>query len=191
MKRRGSRAGASTVRVIAGRWRGRRLPVGGSEVRPTPDRIRETLFNWLQPVISCAHVLDLFAGTAALGIESLSRGASSAVFVDRDPVAARVISDVLKELGADSASVVQQDAARYLRSPANSFNIVFLDPPFAGSDLANLCKLLEHSGALEPGGWVYLETSRLNALPELPENWALVREETAGQVRFGLARREG
>ena len=185
-----SKGQSGSVRIIAGAWRGRRLDiVGGSELRPTPDRVRETLFNWLLPMVSGARCLDLYAGSGVLGIEVLSRGGAETWFVERDPRAAAAIEAVLLRLGAqDRGRVLQADAHRWLQKPpAVAFNLVFLDPPYAADNLAELCTLLAR-GWLSSHGWIYLETSRGNSLPNLPDGWQLHRESEAGDVRFALAR---
>lgn len=181
---------AGSVRIIGGRWRGRRLPVPATTgLRPTPDRVRETLFNWLMPVLPGAACLDLFAGTGVLGIEALSRGAASACFVERDPGAAAVLRASLQQLQAEAAEVVAADALAWLAGVPRGFDVVFLDPPYGEEPLANLCTLLER-GWLKPGARIYLEASRTAALPALPPGWRLLREKTAGQVRYALAQRE-
>lgn len=121
---------ANQVRIIAGCWRGRKLsfaPVAG--VRPSPDRVRETLFNWLSPVIRDARCLDLYAGSGALGIEAASRGASSVVLVDSDPQVVNCLREQLQLLGAAQIEVVQSTVEAWLAAPADPFDIVFLDPP--------------------------------------------------------------
>ncbi len=184
MKKRGRTPGE--VRIIGGTWRGRRLPVpAGSLVRPSGDRVRETLFNWLAPVISGMRCLDLFAGTGALGLEALSRGAAEAWFVEREPEVARGIEESLRRLGCEQARVVTGDALRFLAGPPRPFDLVFLDPPFGDVGLGDLCTLLD-------GGWlagdarVYMEMPRDQPLPALPPHWEALREKTAGQVRFAL-----
>jgi 16S rRNA (guanine966-N2)-methyltransferase len=176
------------VRIIGGTHRGRRLVlVPDTDTRPTPDRVRETLFNWLMPALPGAHCLDLFAGTGALGLEALSRGAGESWFVERDPRVAAAIESALLALGG-RGQVVRADARRWLAAPApRTFDLVFLDPPFAADGLAKLCTLLDR-GWLSARAWVYLETRRTNALPDLPEGWRLHRESEAGEVRFALAR---
>jgi 16S rRNA (guanine966-N2)-methyltransferase len=176
------------IRVIAGRWRGRRLPVADADgLRPTGDRVRETLFNWLAPRIEGARCLDLFAGTGALGIEALSRGATEAWFIERDAAVAAQLTVSLMRLGAEQSHVVSMDAHRFLARPAQPFDVVFLDPPFGGPDLGDLCRLLG-AGWLREGALVYLEMSRALQMPALLPSWELLREKTAGQVRFGLVR---
>ncbi|MBL8200912.1 MAG: 16S rRNA (guanine(966)-N(2))-methyltransferase RsmD [Chromatiales bacterium] len=185
-----------SVRIIGGSWRGRRIEVlDGAELRPTPDRVRETLFNWLMPVLPGARCLDLYAGTGALGLEALSRGADECWFVERDARVASALEATLLRLigqGATGAApargrVLATDAPRWLdRPPLNTFAVVFLDPPYAASNLGDLCKLVAR-GWLAPLAWVYLETSRTRELPVLPDGWQLHREAQAGDVRYALA----
>jgi 16S rRNA (guanine966-N2)-methyltransferase len=181
-----------SVRIIAGEWRGRRIEVApGPGIRPTPDRVRETLFNWLAPVLPGMHCLDLYAGTGVLGLEALSRGAAESWFVEQDAAAARALEMVLDRFDGpshDRGRVLRADARRWLAGPVpRSFDLVFLDPPYAADELGNLCTLLAR-GWLAPHAWVYLETSRRYALPVLPAGWQLHREREAGEVRYALAR---
>ena len=185
--RRHSAGRGASLRIIAGRWRGRRIPLpGDAPVRPTGDRIRETLFNWLMPVVHDARCLDLFAGTGALGLEALSRGAASATFVERDAGAAENLYQSLERFGARNAVVHCADALRYLQGTPGAFDIVFLDPPFDGGDFENLCTLLDN-GWLAPEARVYMEMSRDRAVPVLPEGWSVMRDRKAGKVRYLLA----
>jgi 16S rRNA (guanine966-N2)-methyltransferase len=187
-KRRRSTGPPGHVRIIGGAWRGRRLPVLDSEgLRPTGDRIRETLFNWLNAYLPDAECLDLFAGTGALGLEALSRGARSACFVESDAGVAGQLTEVIRKLGAAAAEVKCTDARDCLAGEKHAFDIVFVDPPFAGPGHDELCTLLAQ-GWLRRGGWVYLEMDRKRALPPLPPDWEVHREKTAGQVRFALIR---
>lgn len=179
----------SVVRIISGRWKGRRIPVLAEGIRPTGDRVRETLFNWLTPYISGRRCLDMFAGTGALGIEALSRGAASAVFLEKNPRAAQALSDNLIAIGCNTAEVLNTDATVAQLSTAGPFDLVFLDPPFDGPTLQDLCKLLEQSGALAKSALVYLEMDKRQSLPELPLGWSILKDRTAGQVRFALASR--
>jgi len=184
--RRTARPGS--VRIIGGRWRGRRLAVADSDsIRPTPDRVRETLFNWLAPLLPGARCLDLYAGTGALGIEALSRGASEVVFVERAADVARQIDTHLELLAAPGGRVVTADAEAFLKGAPAVCDVVFLDPPY-GTPLTNLCTLLD-GGWLAPQARIYLEWNRKQAAPELPPGWQLLRDKTAGQVRFALAER--
>ena len=176
------------MRIIAGHWRGRRLQLAeGDRARPTPDRVRETLFNWLMPVIDGACCLDLFAGSGVLGIEALSRGAGRAVLVDNDAAVLDALDENLEMLDAGDAELVEADAWQYLAGDPQSFDVVFLDPPYAEKGLGELCTLLGR-GWLAPGARIYLEWRRSGARPVLPEDWQLLREKTAGQVQYALAR---
>jgi 16S rRNA (guanine966-N2)-methyltransferase len=185
MKKRGGPPGE--VRIIGGQWRGRRLPVlPCAGLRPSGDRVRETLFNWLAPFIEGSRCLDLFAGTGALGLEALSRGATEAWFVERDAAVARGIEDSLRRLGCVGGRVVTGDALRFLSGTPRPFDVVFLDPPFGAAALGDLCTLLD-GGWLAAGARVYLESPCAEPAPVLPPGWEMLREKTAGQVRFGLA----
>jgi 16S rRNA (guanine966-N2)-methyltransferase len=175
------------VRIIGGIWRRRRIALPrAAGLRPTPDRVRETLFNWLAPVLPGAVCLDLFAGTGVLGFEALSRGAARAVLVEREPKAALALERVRGELGA-AAEIVRADAENYLvRGDIGPFDIVFIDPPFADPVDQVLARLLPH---LRPGARVYLERPRDQPWPELPGlSW--LRQSRAGAVAFGLAVRD-
>jgi 16S rRNA (guanine966-N2)-methyltransferase len=156
-------------------------------LRPTPERIRETLFNWLAPVIEGARCLDLFAGTGALGFEALSRGARAADLVENAAAAATVLRDISEQLGA-ACTVHQLDAFEFLRrSPVpQAFDIVFLDPPFADARYEELCRLIHERGWLAPGALVYIEQDRREDLPDLPRGWQVKKQKTAGNVRYSL-----
>jgi len=176
------------LRIIGGRWRSRRLRFPDVEgLRPTPDRVRETLFNWLAPLIEGARCLDLFAGSGALGIEALSRDAAEVVFVERQPLVVRQLRRNLAQLGQASAQVIQADALVWLGGPSRPFDVVFLDPPFDANLLVPVCAALQRGGWLADGARIYLETMRDAGKLELPENWQLTREKTAGQVSYRLA----
>ena len=177
-----------TVRIIGGRLKGRRISIDSEVIRPTADRVRETLFNWLDPYLRGARCLDMFAGSGALGIEAWSRGAESVSFVERDNRAAKQLRLRLAEFGC-AAQVRQGDAAKVDFGGLGPFDIVFLDPPFDGPDMGNLCKLLESSTGLAAAALIYIEMHRKSEPPELPPGWEFIKERTAGQVRFALARR--
>ncbi|MHB8535293.1 MAG: 16S rRNA (guanine(966)-N(2))-methyltransferase RsmD [Sulfuricaulis sp.] len=178
------------LRIIGGRWRGRRLSVVEAEgLRPTPDRVRETLFNWLQPYIAGARCLDLFAGTGALCLEALSRGAGRVVMVEQAAPVAERLRQSLEMLAAENATVVRADAIEYLRQTPQDFDIVFLDPPFKSDLIARCADLIEAHGWIKPGGLVYVEApSAIKQLP-LPATWELIRSKKAGQVGYHLARK--
>ena len=178
------------VRVIGGRWRSRRIRFEAvPDLRPTPDRVRETLFNWLQAEVPGSRCLDLYAGSGALGIEALSRGAHEAVFVEADGRAVRALEATLRELGATGASVVRADVAGFLRGGARPFDLVFLDPPYAQGRLRELCTLLEERGWLAPQARIYLECAAAGGEPALPSGWVEWRRTRAGEVLALLARR--
>lgn len=173
-------------RIIAGQWRRRKLhfpPLPG--IRPSPDRVRETLFNWLRERIEGAACLDLFAGSGALGLEALSRGAVSVVFVDRERVAVEALREHLNALGAAGGEVVQADALAWLEGTVRAFDVVFLDPPFDSELLAQAAERLEQRGWLKHGAVVYLEHPADRA-PATPAHWRLLRESRAGRVGFRL-----
>lgn len=177
------------IRIIGGRWRSRKLPVPVSEgLRPTPDRVRETLFNWLAPYLPGAHCLDLFAGTGALCLEALSRGAGSVVMVEQSAAVAEGLRRNLATLGAQDAEVICADALVFLAGAPRIFDIVFLDPPFRSDLIARCAELLEPRGWVHPGTLVYVEAPRhLDPLP-LPAHWELARSKCAGEVGYHLAR---
>ena len=180
------------LRIIGGSWRGRtwRFPEG--DIRPTPDRVRETLFNWLAPAIAGARCLDLFAGSGALGLEALSRGALQVVFVEKSANAARELRQTLQLWGGEraAAGVVQvADAHAFLAGNADPFNVVFLDPPFAGGLLAEAAARLQAGGWLAPGALIYAECPARTALPPLPESWRVAKSGKAGEVGYHLLRR--
>lgn len=173
-----------SVRIIGGTWRRRRIAIAtGSELRPTPDRVRETLFNWLQPKLSGARCLDLYAGTGVLGFEALSRGATSAVLVERDTRAAEALERQRDELGAN-ASIVCADAGSYLARPdVGKFDVLFVDPPYQMDAAPALESVL---ALLAPGARIYLERARGQRWPEIAQlEW--IRRSAAGAVDFGLA----
>ena len=183
---------ARTLRIIAGTWRGRtwRFPEG--DIRPTPDRVRETLFNWLNADIAGARCLDLFAGSGALGLEALSRGAQRVVFVEQAQVPARELRQTLALWGGESAAAAQLyvlDANRYLAGAAERFDVVFLDPPFAAGLLKPVAERLEAGQWLTPGAVIYAECPSREALPALPATWTLAKSGRAGEVGYHLLRR--
>jgi 16S rRNA (guanine966-N2)-methyltransferase len=188
-----SAGGRFEVRIIGGEWRGRKLhfpPSAG--LRPTPDRVRETVFNWLQFELAGRRCLDLFAGSGALGFEALSRGAGEVVFVERDPVSARAIGDMLAQLRCARGRVEQVDALAWLERgplPSKPFDIVFLDPPYDEAWLPALAEKLESGGWLAPRAWIYLEDAAARGEPALPAGWTLLRSKRAGDVGYHLARR--
>jgi 16S rRNA (guanine966-N2)-methyltransferase len=184
-------AGRNAVRIVGGEWRGRllRFPAVPG-VRPTPDRVRETLFNWLQQRVAGSRCLDLFSGSGALGLEALSRGAAEVVFVDVEPAVTNYLVGQLKDFRCDRGQVVRSDASRFLDGPPQAFDLIFLDPPFDAALLPDTCRRLEQGGWLAPGGYVYLEAPAAAGPPELPAAWTLLRSKRAGEVGYHLARRD-
>lgn len=180
------------VRIIGGRLRGSRLSVPTLPgLRPTPQRLRQTLFDWLAPVIDGARVLDVFSGTGALGIEALSRGARRAVFFEQDRGQARAIEMDLARLRQDGGIVRRLDARVALATAApETFDIVFLDPPFDADLWAPAAAALEANGWLAPNAWVYVESGVDDAW-EVPARWRLHRRREAGAVRGALFRVAG
>ena len=183
---------ANQVRIIGGRHRGRRLHfLPGRGLRPTPDRVRETLFNWLQGEVRGARCLDLFAGSGALGLEALSRGAAYLCAVEQNRAAAQRLRDNVALLHEESTvEVMLADALRLLKArPDAAFDIVFLDPPFADGLLPAVCRMLEENDWLGPAAMVYLEQDVKRIWPSLPSTWSLYREGKAGQSAHRLLRR--
>jgi 16S rRNA (guanine966-N2)-methyltransferase len=180
----------NSVRIIGGEWRGRRVQFPDSPgLRPTPDRVRETVFNWLQQSIQGTRCLDLFAGSGALGIEALSRGAREVVFVEQAREPARALSAQLERLGGSSrARVIETAAQRFLASPGEPFDGMFIDPPYGRGYLADCVTAIEAGGWIRAGGWVFLESERAAGVPAVPPHWDLVKSKSAGEVGYHLAR---
>lgn len=172
----------NTLRIIAGTHRGRKLSfVDAPNLRPTPDRMRETLFNWLQPVIYEARCLDLFAGSGALGLEALSRGAADVVFVEKDAKAAKRLNENLALLGYESAVCHQQTAQDFLQTSPTVFDVVFLDPPYQADFLPKMIQAL-NKGWLADGARVYLEHDSHQPAPDFPNGWTVLKQTKAGQA---------
>ncbi|QIZ78249.1 16S rRNA (guanine(966)-N(2))-methyltransferase RsmD [Ferrimonas lipolytica] len=186
-----SRKGNGQIRIIAGQWRGRRLPVACVEgLRPTTDRVRETLFNWLMNDIDGARILDCFSGSGALGLEALSRYASHATLLELNKDAARQLQKNLADLNVDHAEVIHGDSLSYLaKSASQSFDVVFLDPPFRQDLYDRSIAALEANGYLAEQCWIYVESEAELAQLEVPSTWLLHREKKSGQVLSRLYRR--
>ncbi|MFB4369185.1 MULTISPECIES: 16S rRNA (guanine(966)-N(2))-methyltransferase RsmD [unclassified Pseudomonas] len=180
--------GDGQLRIIAGQWRSRQFTFPMAHgLRPTPNRVRETLFNWLAPYVEAARVLDPFAGSGALFLEALSRGAGSALALDLNPAAVTSLRGHLATLRCDNGQVLQSDALAYLQNqPATPFDLVFLDPPFSQDLLLPACTLLEERGWLADDAWVYTESEQVPSSLGMPANWRLHREQKAGQVHYAL-----
>jgi len=191
MSKKVRKSSAGKLRIIGGKWRSRFLQVADLPgLRPTTDRVRETLFNWLQNDLPGAHCLDLFAGSGALSFESASRGAASVTMIEKQRQAAEILSVNIRDLKAENVQLLQYDALNWLNSQAaTQYDVVFIDPPFDSDYLAQVCELLENNQYLSEFACIYLEMHRKQDLPVLPENWNVVREKKAGQVSYYLVRR--
>ncbi|QRY80901.1 16S rRNA (guanine(966)-N(2))-methyltransferase RsmD [Pseudomonas sp. PDNC002] len=185
--------GQGQLRIIGGEWRSRRFAFpDGPGLRPTPDRVRETLFNWLAAYVPGARVLDPFAGSGALFLEALSRGASAGLALDTNGEAVAALRGTLDTLKCANGQLLMTDSLRYLDAPASqAFDLVFLDPPFHQDLLQNACRLLEERGWLAKDAWIYTESEAVPSSLGLPGNWRLHREKTAGSVHYALWQREG
>ncbi len=179
------------LRIIGGEWRGRKLPFTTSAgLRPTPDQVRETLFNWLQPIIAGAHCIDLYSGSGALGFEAISRGAASVIMLDNQNHVTRQLHDNALTLKCRQATIVNQSALNYLAHPAShTLHIAFIDPPYQKGMVEPSCRLLEENNWLAPGAMIYLEAEKeLSTLP-VPDNWEILRSKKSGHLRFHLLQR--
>ncbi len=183
--------GTGQIRIIGGQWRGRKLPVPDSPgLRPTTDRVRETLFNWLAPSMVDATVLDCFAGSGALGLEALSRYAASATLLEMDRNVSQQLQKNLVTLKATNAKVVNANTLNFLAQPGEPHSIVFVDPPFRKGLLDETLALLESNGWLANEALIYVESEVENGMPAVPARWSLHREKVAGQVAYRLFSRE-
>lgn len=186
-----ARKAPNQVRIIGGEWRGRKLVFPDAPgLRPTPDRVRETLFNWLQPYLPGARCLDLFAGTGVLAMEALSRGAAAVTLVERDLNVSRALRNSLDGLGAgDRARLCTRNALDFLHDGCSTaYDIVFIDPPYGSGLLAQSVASLDQSACLDQGGLVYMEHEADAETPVLPENWLELKHKRAGQVSYYLLR---
>ena len=181
-------AGSGKLRIVGGEWRSRQLSIANVEgLRPTPDRIRETLYNWLTGWVAGARCLDAFSGTGALGLEALSRGASHVTFVEFSPIAAKQLKENLQLLKCTNCEVIQADANQWLSQKATQpYNLIFLDPPFHKGMVAPICEQLHVNGYLAENALVYIESEVGLGMPDVPSCWAVMKEKTAGQVTCRL-----
>lgn len=179
------------VRIISGKWRGRKLKVLDIPgLRPTPDRVRETLFNWLSQHVPGAHCLDLFAGTGVLGFEALSRGAAAVTLVDQSAEAVVLMKEQGKTFDTDHVEVIQAKVPAGLPKHLSRFDIVFLDPPYQSNLLFTCCNYLEEHHLLAKTAYIYLEADRSILDNELPANWQIIKSQKAGQAAYHLALRK-
>lgn len=175
------------VRIIGGRWRGTKLPVIlQDDIRPTPSRVRETLFNWLQQRLDGSHCLDLFAGSGALGLEAVSRGAAHATLVDNEQKVISLLTQQVEKLKAQEVSLVHADGLGYLQNATKPFDIIFLDPPFSKFNVEEILHNLANSQCVNTSGLIYVEASPEKFPQILPQNWQWQRQLKAGQVEYGL-----
>jgi 16S rRNA (guanine966-N2)-methyltransferase len=173
------------IRIIGGLYRGKKIPVPAQEdLRPTPNRVRETLFNWLMHDIREARCLDAFAGSGSLGLEAFSRGASHVTFIEQSAQAYQQLHQVIKQFNSPKLHLLQTDAYQYLQSQGPSYNIVFLDPPFAHNALDSCLHYLSSSSIVEPEGLVYIESDKAPVLDATC--WQQIKLQQAGQVVYGL-----
>jgi 16S rRNA (guanine966-N2)-methyltransferase len=178
------------VRIIGGEWRGRKLKVPDvADLRPTPDRVRETLFNWLASVIQGAHCLDLFTGSGVLGFEALSRGAAHVVMVDHSTTAIHLLQQEAVMLKTNCADIYCAKVPDALKKPVQPFDIVFLDPPYQKNLLLPCCFYLEENAFLADNAYIYLEAKEELKENDLPANWQIIKSKIAGQVAYHLAKR--
>ncbi|MCX8959486.1 16S rRNA (guanine(966)-N(2))-methyltransferase [Erwinia psidii] len=187
MTKKNPNGGSGQIRIIGGLWRGRKLPVPDSAgLRPTTDRVRETLFNWLAPDIQGARCLDCFAGSGALGLEALSRHAASATLLELERPVAQQLERNLATLGATTGRVINANTLQYLAQTGVPHDLVFIDPPFRKGLLEQTINQLEDGGWLEDGALIYVESEVENGIPSVPRSWQLHREKVAGQVAYRL-----
>ncbi|MEG3755739.1 16S rRNA (guanine(966)-N(2))-methyltransferase RsmD [Psychromonas arctica] len=180
------------IRLISGQWRGKKLPVKDKQgLRPTTDRTKETLFNWLMHDIRDANCLDCFSGSGSLGFEALSRYCQFCTFLELDKQVAVQLQNNISTLKAENAEVIQGDSLRYLSQNASrQYNVVFIDPPF-NLGLAQPCiEQLEEQGYLTDNSLIYVEVENTLTNLSFPSNWTLLKEKNAGQVRYQLFKRE-
>lgn len=187
--------GAGFIRIIAGQWRGRKLPVQNvTGLRPTTDRIKETVFNWLQADIYGARGLDLFAGSGSLGFEALSRQAAHVTFVEKDAKAHAQLASNINALKTQQAALHLTDAIDFLakkNTTQSPFDLIFIDPPFHLDLIKQSLEKIEENGWLAPNGLIYIESELTQCSIEIPDTWRLLKQKQAGQVLFRLYQKEG
>ena len=177
----------NSLRIIGGKWRSRLINFADSAIiRPTPDRVRETLFNWLSGKIDNAICLDLFAGSGVLGFEAASRGAERVTLVEADAASVKMLNEQKQALSAQQVNIVHRDALMYLQQTDRKFNVVFLDPPFDSELLQHAVFTLITRALITASGLLYIESSKQFIQPQCLNAFTCIREKTAGQVRYAL-----
>jgi len=175
------------VRIIGGVWRGSKLPVMMRDgLRPTASRTRETLFNWLQPIIQGSDCLDLFAGSGVLGFEAVSRGAAQADLIEMDRQIVEQLQQQVRRLQATQVSVIHQVAQEFISQTHHQYDVVFIDPPFHQIDLVNLLAQLHTGQIVKADAKIYVEAPKQCLPDKLPANWVWQRQSEAGEVEYGL-----
>jgi len=181
----------SKLRIIAGEWRSRQIIFEDTpELRPTPARVRETLFNWLRQDVIASDCLDLYSGSGALGFEAASRGAKSVVMVESNQKTCRLIRENCTSLLANQIEIIHADVFKFLAGDSRPYNLVFLDPPFAQNVVQQCCQYLEAKGWLMPEAKVYVEVESKLELDDMPKNWTCLKSKKAGEVGYYLFGRE-
>jgi len=179
-----------SIRIIAGKHRGRKLPVLMADgLRPTTDRVKETLFNWLMPYINQSQCLDCFAGAGSLGFEALSRGAKQVTFIELDKKAARQLQQNKQLLNAENITINNSNALTFLTTPSDTFDVAFIDPPFRKGLVEQTVTLL-NNGWLNDNALIYIEMESEGGQLSLPSHWSLLKEKVAGQVSYRLYQRK-
>lgn len=182
---------SSQLRIIGGEWRSRRITFDDAPgLRPTPSRVRETLFNWLQADIPGSRCLDLFAGSGALGFEAASRGAKSVLQVENNAKSCQTLKHNIAALKTDKIEVVPADVRQFLAYCTETFDLIFLDPPFGQDWIRPICQQIAQANLLAPYGKIYIECERNLALTELPSNWRPLKQKVAGEVAYNLYQRQ-
>lgn len=187
-KQKGQQSSGS-VRIISGLWKGRKLKVTEAQgLRPTTDRVKETLFNWLMFEVANARVLDCFAGSGSLSFEAASRGASKVEMLELNPAACASLRNNIQQLNAiEQISVQQTDAMSYTQNPCQQpFDIIFIDPPFRKNMLPSICNNLTKQGFIQSGTLIYIEHETELPQLELPEHWRMLKSAKAGQSQYNL-----
>lgn len=175
------------LRIIGGKWRGRKLAFPDVEgLRPTPDRVRETLFNWLQDKIGGARCLDLFSGSGALGLEAASRGADSVTMVENNLLASKQLQSHCQSITANNCRVESKTAQQFLSSCSQQFDVVFIDPPYQSNLWSEVAEQLMAQAILADSASIYLECPSNGELPIFPAQWQLIKDKKAGSVRYCL-----